>query len=609
MVLAELGGKLRESLRKLHSHQGNVTATRLNEVLSEITRALIEADVNVKLVMKLRENVKSKVEKMLVDDEKAAAENDDTTNGNKPRASSNVSKTVQRVVVDELTALLQPDRQPYKMRKGRPNVILFVGLQGAGKTTTIAKYANYYQRRGWKTAMVCADTFRAGAFDQLKQNATKLRVPFYGSYTQADPVAIAQEGVDQFSKEHYEVIIVDTSGRHRQEAGLLEEMQEIAAAVDPDNTILVMDATQGQAVYDQAVAFSNAVDVGSVIVTKLDGHAKGGGALSAVAATESPIVFLGSGEHFDDLDPFNAQSFVSKLLGFGDVRGLMEAMKGAGPDGKTQEELMEKMSKGEFTLRDMYSQFQRVMNMGPLGKVMGMIPGMPDYLMPKGSSGDDESTNRLKKFLYMMDSMTDKELDGKVDFSDYNDIDASPATKSRIRRIAAGSGTHPKEVQMMLQVHKQFESMINKMGKSGMIGKQAQQRQQAMVAQMRKNPNLINQRLNQMDPRMLQQMGGREAVQQMMQSMAKGGGAGAGGGGMLGMGGGMDAMAAMSGMGGGMPGMGGMMPGMGGMPGMPPGGVAAAGPGGMPQMPPGMDMETLMKMAQSMGMGGTGGAR
>lgn len=363
MVLAELGGKLRESLRKLHTGS-NITKQQLNQLLTEITRALIESDVNVKLVMGMRENVKTKVENLIAED---VSEDE--------RQNPNVSKMVQKAIVEELVQLLQPSRKPYTMKRGKPNVVLFVGLQGAGKTTTIAKFANFHQRRGWKTAMVCADTFRAGAFDQLKQNATKLRVPFYGSYTQADPVTIAEEGVDQFVKEGYEVIIVDTSGRHRQEAGLLEEMQEIAAAVRPDNTILVMDATQGQAVFDQAQAFSSAVDVGSVIITKLDGHAKGGGALSAVAATESPIVFLGSGEHFDDLDPFNAESFVSKLLGFGDVRGLMEAMKSAG-DPKSQEEFMEKVSRGQFTLRDMYSQFQRVLNMGPMSKMMGMMPGM-----------------------------------------------------------------------------------------------------------------------------------------------------------------------------------------------------------------------------------------
>jgi len=607
MVLAELGGKLRESLRNLHTNAGHVTATQLNQVLSDIARALIEGDVSVKLVMTLRDNVKKKVEKMIEDDD---SDDEGDSDAKREQRASNVSKLVQKAVVDELVAMLEPSRKAYGMKRGKPNVILFVGLQGAGKTTTIAKYANYYQRRGWKTAMVCADTFRAGAFDQLKQNATKLRVPFYGSYTQADPVAIAEEGVDQFVKEHYEVIIVDTSGRHRQEAGLLEEMQEISAAVSPDNVVLVMDATQGQAVYDQAAAFSDAVDVGSVVITKLDGHAKGGGALSAVAATESPIVFLGSGEHFDDLEPFNAQSFVSKLLGFGDVRGLMEAMNG-GPDGNSQEELMEKMSKGEFTLRDMYKQFQRVMNMGPLNKVMGMVPGMPEYLVPK--NGDSDSNTRLKKFLYMMDSMTDKELDGKVDFADHDE----PKTMSRIRRIAAGSGTHPKEVQMLLQVHKQFEGMVSKMGKSGMVGKQAQAQQQAMAAQMRRNPNFINQRLNQMDPKVLEQMGGREQVKMQMEAMAKGGG---GGGGMPGMGG----MGGMPGMGGGMPGMqqmmaamaqgGGGMPGMGGgggggMPnmqqmmaamaqgggGMPPGGMGGGG-----QMP---DMATMMKMAQSMGMG------
>lgn len=563
MVLAELGGKLRDSLRKLHtSAGGNVTKQQLNQLLSEITRALIESDVNVKLVMSLRENVKNKVENLIAENE--ASEEDEKISRN-----NNVSKLVQKAVVEELVQLLEPSRKAYNMKRGKPNVILFVGLQGAGKTTTIAKFANYYQRRGWKTAMVCADTFRAGAFDQLKQNATKLRVPFYGSYTEADPVAIAEEGVDQFAKEGYEVIIVDTSGRHRQEAGLLEEMQEIAASVSPDNTVLVMDATQGQAVFEQAQAFSNAVDVGSVVITKLDGHAKGGGALSAVAATESPIIFLGSGEHFDDLDPFNAESFVSKLLGFGDVRGLMDAMKSAG-DPKSQEELMEKMSKGEFTLRDMYSQFQRVMNMGPLNKMMGMIPGMPDYLVPK--DGDQDASNRLKKFLYMMDSMTAAELDGKVDFSDRT-VDH---VKSRILRIAAGSGTHPKEVQMLLQVHKQFESMVSKMGKSGMVGKGAQAKQQQLAAQLRKNPQLIQQRLNQMDPRLLQQMGGREAVQGMMQQMAKGGAPGGGGGG------GLDAL-------------------MGGMPGM-------GGGGGIPGMPAGMDMESIMKMAQSMGgMGGMPG--
>jgi signal recognition particle subunit SRP54 len=211
---------------------------------------------------------------------------------------------------------------------------------------------------------------------------------------------------------------------------------------------------------------------------------------------------------------------------------------------------------------------------------------MPEYLMPKGD--DKGSTDRLKKFLYIMDSMTAAELDGKVDFSDRT----AEHVKSRIRRIAAGSGSHPKEVMMMLQVHKQFEGMISKMGKSGMIGKGAQAKQQQMAAQMRKNPQLIQQRLNQMDPRLLQQLGGREKVQAMMQQMAKGGGAG-GTEGLDAMMGGMGGMGGIPGMG--MPGMGG-----GGMPAIPNMGAG----GQMPQIPSGMNMESLMQMAQAMGMGG-----
>ena len=304
MVLAELGGKLRESLRKIQSSSSGVDTEALNTLLSEISRALIESDVNVSLVMKMRENIKSRVGD-------AVKKHEENTNSS--AAAMNVTKAVQKAVVEELTSLLTPEQaKPYKMKKNKPNVILFVGLQGAGKTTSIAKFANFYQRKGWKTAMVCADTFRAGAFDQLKQNATKLRVPFYGSYTEADPVVIAEEGVEQFISDGYEIIIVDTSGRHKQEGALFEEMQEISAAVNPNNTVFVMDATQGQAVYDQALGFREAVNVGSVIVTKLDGHAKGGGALSAVAATQSPIIFLGSGEKFDDFELFNAKSFVSK---------------------------------------------------------------------------------------------------------------------------------------------------------------------------------------------------------------------------------------------------------------------------------------------------------
>ena len=184
--------------------------------------------------------------------------------------------------------------------------------------------AYYYKKKGWKACLVCADTFRAGAFDQLKQNATKAKIPFYGSYTESDPVQIAVDGVDKFKKDRFDMIIVDTSGRHKQEDSLFEEMLQIQNSIKPDNIVFVMDAAIGQACEAQAKAFKSQVDVGSVIITKLDSNAKGGGALSAVAATKSPIVFIGTGEHIDELEVFKTESFISKLLGMGDIKGLME---------------------------------------------------------------------------------------------------------------------------------------------------------------------------------------------------------------------------------------------------------------------------------------------
>ena len=194
-------------------------------------------------------------------------------------------------------------------------VVMFVGLQGSGKTTTCMKYAHHYKKKQFKPAMICADTYRAGAFDQLKQNATKAQIPFYGSYNEVDPAIIAKEGVERFREEKNDLIIVDTSGRHKQEEALFEEMREVADAVKPDLVVFVMDGSIGQAAFDQAKAFKDSVEVGACILTKMDGHAKGGGALSAVAATKSPIVFLGTGEHMDQFEPFLTKPFVGRLLG------------------------------------------------------------------------------------------------------------------------------------------------------------------------------------------------------------------------------------------------------------------------------------------------------
>ncbi|CAM1325566.1 SRP54 (predicted), partial [Pycnogonum litorale] len=305
MVLADLGRKITSALRSL-SNATIINEEVLNSMLKDICKALLEADVNIMLVKKLRENVRSVIDF------------DDMAGG------LNKRRMIQSAVFKELVKLVDPGVKPYQPSKGKSNVIMFVGLQGSGKTTTCTKLAYYYMKKGWKTCLVCADTFRAGAFDQLKQNATKARIPFYGSYTEVDPVVIAHEGVQQFKNEGFEIIVVDTSGRHKQEDSLFEEMLQVSNAVEPDNAIFVMDASIGQACESQARAFKDKVDVGAVIVTKLDGHAKGGGALSAVAATRSPIIFIGTGEHIDDFESFKVKPFVSKLLGMGDIEGLID---------------------------------------------------------------------------------------------------------------------------------------------------------------------------------------------------------------------------------------------------------------------------------------------
>ena len=296
MVLAELGEKISSALRKVNDvtivDEGRLflllifynettkkTTTRTDTIKSlvkDLQIALLQADVNVRMVKRLTNNIKNSV------------------SNRDMNSQLNTRKMIKKAVFDELVKMLDPDKKPYVPKKGKSNVIMFVGLQGNGKTTTIAKFAKYYRLKGWKVCMVCADTFRAGAFDQSKQNATRAKVPYYGSYEEADPVKIARDGVALFRKEKQDLILVDTSGRHKQEESLFDEMKQLHDAIKPDNVVFVMDSTIGQAATAQAEAFRKAVDVGSCVITKLDGHAKGGGALSAVAATGSPITFIGT---------------------------------------------------------------------------------------------------------------------------------------------------------------------------------------------------------------------------------------------------------------------------------------------------------------------------
>lgn len=499
MVLQDLGRRINAAVTDL-TRSPTLDEKAFDGMIKEISNALAEADVNIKLVANLRKTIKSSVKFSELP----------------PHA--NKKRIIQKAVFDALVDIVNPHQKEYVPKKGKSNVIMFVGLQGAGKTTTCTKLARWYQARGFKTCLVCADTFRAGAFDQLKQNATKAKIPYYGSLTQTDPVVVARDGVEKFKKERFEIIIVDTSGRHHQEDALFAEMVEIQSAVQPHQTIMVLDASIGQAAEAQSRAFKETADFGAIIITKTDGAAAGGGAISAVAATHTPIVFIGTGEHLLDLEKFNPQSFVSKLLGMGDMQGLVEHVQSLKLD---QKETMKNITEGKFSVRDMRDQLQNIMKMGPLSKMAGMIPGLSNMM---GSMDDEEGSMKMKRFIYICDSMTQKELD-----SDGKIFVEQP---TRMTRVARGSGTSVREVEELLTQQRMMAGMAKRM-KGGM-----QNMQKAQGA-----------------------MGGANKQQQMaamQKRLASMGGAGGGAGGMPDLSSLMKMMGGGGGAGGGMPNLGGM---------------------------------------------------
>ncbi|ORY35519.1 signal recognition particle 54 kDa protein [Naematelia encephala] len=584
MVLADLGARLHGALSQL-SKASVVDDKVIDALLKELCAALLESDVNVKLVSQLRTKVKTKVKKNLEEAEKTGGR------------EANKKNVVQKAVFDELVALVDPGTEPYKPIKGKTNVLMAVGIQGAGKTTTCTKLAVHYQRRGLRTCLVCADTFRAGAFDQLKQNATKAKIPFYGSYTETDPVAIAALGVEKFRKERFDVIIVDTSGRHKQESELFEEMVAISAAVKPvrrplggrcslqDMTIMVLDASIGQAAEAQSRAFKDSADFGAIIVTKLDGHAKGGGAISAVAATKTPIIFLGTGEHLNDLERFAPQPFISKLLGMGDMQGLVEHMQDmARANPERQKEMAKKLEQGKFSIRDWREQLGNIMGMGSLSKIASMIPGMPAGML---DGGEEEASAKLKRMIFITDAMRQDELDSDgLIFVSFDKSGNPTGLNRRAKRVARGSGTSVREVEELLAQARMMAGMARQAGgQNGLMS--AMQKMQAAAGGKPLGPNgqpspaQIEAMRKAMPPEMMRKLraAGPQGAQKMMQDMMGGMGAP-----------GMDFGSMLRGMGGGggMPDMSQMqemMKGMGGMGGM----------GGMP------DMGSLMKM-----MGGKG---
>lgn len=427
MVLDKLGDSLKNTLNKI-ANAIFVDETLVNELVKDIQKALLQADVNVKLVFDLTQKIKNRVLKEEI--------------------PKNISKKeyLIHVVYDELVNFLGGPGSKIQINK-KPFTIMLVGLFGNGKTTLAGKLANYYKKRGLKVCVITTDTWRPAAYDQLQQLAEKVQVTFFGIKKEKDPVKIFKN----FEKEikNFDLIIVDTAGRDALSDDLIDELNRINDAVKPDESLLVMSADIGQAAERQAVAFNDTCKVTGVVITKLDGTAKGGGALIACSVTKAPVKFIGIGEKIDALEEFKPEGFVSRLLGMGDLELLLEKTR----DAITEEEAQDmgaKLLKGEFNLIDLYQQMQAMKKMGSLSKILELMPGFSGVKLPKEMLEVQEG--KLEIWKHAMDSMTKDEL------SDPEIIDGK-----RVERIAKGSGVEVQEVRSLIKHYRQSKKLMKTM--------------------------------------------------------------------------------------------------------------------------------------------------
>ncbi|MCX8200736.1 MAG: signal recognition particle protein Srp54 [Candidatus Caldarchaeum sp.] len=399
----------------------------VEELVRGIQRSLLMADVKVELVQKLSERIR----------QRAFSE----------KLPPGVSRkdNIAKIVYEELTALLGEKPAKFSTAGKKPYVIMLLGIQGAGKTTTAAKLANYLKVEGYKVGVVCADTYRPAAFQQLKQLLEPRQIPVYGEPSNNDPVKIAANGLQFFKQQNTEVVIIDTAGRHRQQESLMEEMKSLEKTLKPDENILVIDGTIGQQAGIHAAAFHKATPVGSIIITKLDTSAKGGGALTAVAETGAAIKFIGVGEAVEDFQPFNPAAYIASLLGMPDIESIVEKVKLA--EMATDEERMKAMLSGKFTLEDMVNQVSSLTKLGPLRKILSKLP-LPGV---EGLSDEqlEEAEKRIKKWTAIIKSMTPEER------AEPGIIDGS-----RIRRISRGAGVLERDVKELLKSYQTSRKML-----------------------------------------------------------------------------------------------------------------------------------------------------
>ena len=442
MVFESLSEKLQNALGKLKG-KGKLSEKDVDAAMREVRLALLEADVNFKVVKDFVKTVK----------ERAI--------GFEVMESLTPGQQVIKIVNEELTNLMGEKEVKIQFSSQPPTVILMSGLQGAGKTTTTGKLALNFKKQNKRPLLVACDVYRPAAIKQLEVVGERIDVPVFTMGDKVNPVDIAKAGVEHAKKHGNDVVIIDTAGRLHIDEDLMDEIKNIHDAVKPDEVLLVLDAMTGQDAVNVADSFNKLLSITGVILTKLDGDARGGAALSIRAVTQKPIKFVGMGEKMEELEPFHPDRMASRILGMGDVLSFIEKAE-ANIDMKKAMELEQKIRNQQFTFNDFLDQLEQMKSLGPLDQLMGMIPGMN----AKALKGLDVGEKDISRIQAIIQSMTEKER-----------INPDIIDSSRRKRIAKGSGSTVQDVNKILKQFKETKKMMKKftdmektMKKKGKLG-------------------------------------------------------------------------------------------------------------------------------------------
>ncbi|MDY6952003.1 MAG: signal recognition particle protein [Thermodesulfobacteriota bacterium] len=432
-MFENLTDKLNATFKKLKGH-GKLTEGNIDAGLKEVRIALLEADVHYKVTKQFLASIR----------ERAL--------GQEVLASLTPGQQVVKIVNEELARLMGSEHEGPTLI-GRPASIMLVGLQGSGKTTTAGKLAKFLMGKNRRPYLVPADVYRPAAIDQLKTLAGKLDVGVFPSVQDMDPEEICRKAVQEAREKGFDTLLIDTAGRLHIDEALMDELARIKEAVQPSDILLVADAMTGQDAVNMAKAFNDVLDIGGVVLTKMDGDARGGAAISIRAMTSKPIKFIGVGEKLDALEAFHPDRMASRILGMGDVLSLIEKAQGA-VDEKKAQELERKLRKSQFTLEDFRDQMAQVRKMGSIEDILAMIPGMGKLKQMKQFKVDERELVRITAII---DSMTAQERQR------HQIINAS-----RRKRIAKGSGTTVQQVNQLLKSYLQVLKMMKKLNKGGL---------------------------------------------------------------------------------------------------------------------------------------------